>query len=187
MWDFRQGMGVHSEGWPPQDNGPSVGSVKKGVKNQNADDICSRQIDTAPLIPGLAAHDLNCKWWAALASLLSVGRWRGCSHSVQAPSLSPSWISPPPPEQWVWSPRPEPCLWGTQLTHCLSYHGSEGQEDAVALRCTKPPPHSWNLKGPLDSIQGERELASFKTQLMGFLLLNVFHKWDLLAFRRFLF
>lgn len=187
MWDFRQGMGVHSEGWPPKDNGPSVGSVKKGVKNQNADDICSRQIDTAPLIPGLAAHDLNCKWRAALASRLSVGRWRGCSHSVQAPSLSPSWISPPPPEQWVWSPRPEPCLWGTQLAHCLPHHGREGQEDALVQRCTKPPPRLRNLKGPLDSIQGERELASFKTQLMGFLLLNVFHKWDLLAFRRFLF
>ncbi len=49
-----------------------------------------------------------------------------------------------------------------------------------------PLPHSQNLKGPLDSSQGERELASFKTQLTGFLLLNVFHKWDLLAFRRFL-
>lgn len=147
MWDFGQGTREHSEGWPPQDNGSCVGSVRKGVKNQNADDICSRQIDTAPLIPGLAAHDLNCKWWAALASLLSVGRRRGCSHSVQAPSLYPSWISPPPPEQWVWSPRPEPCLWGTQLTHCLPHHGRPGGRSSAKVHRAPHPTHeTW--KGP---------------------------------------
>lgn len=185
MWDFAQGKGEHSEGWPPQDNGLSVGSVREGGQKSK----CRwhlQWLDWYSAIdsrPGCSRSELQMTSGFGLAAVrwLTTGLFPQCASPLPLPHSE----LPLAPREVGTVSQTRASSVGDTASSLSALEG--GWEDAVALRCTEPPPRQPNLKGPLDSRQGERELASFKTQLMGFLLLNVFHKWDLLAFWRFLF